>query len=94
MLTHVSIAFPSSSSPTIGCEFEATIVDRSTFEPAPIPHEIVSSVGGQLDRGALHLELYASTLELTTDICSSVSEVRQDLLNSYSIVRSELHAHA
>ena len=72
----MKITFNSSSGPTLGVELELQILDPET-------KNLVSGAPRILERanGDAHIkpELIQSTIELNTDICDSVADVRREL---------------
>ena len=63
---------------TLGIEEEYQVVDPDTGELEPYISEILGDDSQELD--ALRPELHASTVEVATPVCESVSEARSEIL--------------
>ena len=78
----MTIAFSSSPRPTLGIEVELGIVDRGTRQLANASTELLAVLGAGHPDGehpkAKH-ELFQSTIEIITGICSTVAEAGEDL---------------
>jgi carboxylate-amine ligase len=78
---------------TLGVEYEIEVIGRATSSPLPIASELASTVQPRLSRGAVTPDLFASTLELATGICESLSEVVSDLRTMTNELAPALDLH-
>lgn len=62
-----------------GIEYEGTIVDSFSGEPRPLASDIVQRLGSVEFRGTVSVDMFASTLEYSTGVCSTVEEARAEL---------------
>lgn len=85
--------FAKSEFGTLGVEFEADVVDLATSAPLPIASELAAEVQPTLPRGRVSPDLFASTLEITTGICSSIHDVANDLQTASSGLAPSLIKH-
>lgn len=88
----MALAFESGSLDAIGVEFEATIVDATTYRPLSVASRIAREVQPDLARGVVSPDLFESTLEYTTGICRSIDDARRDLVNLHDRTRPYLDA--
>ena len=86
------VDFTPSPHGTIGVEFEATVIDRSSGMPLLIAERIADEAQGVEPRGVVSVDMFLSTLELTTGVCRSMAEVRADLLGQWQFLRPLLDA--
>ena len=72
----MKIAFAGSPDPTVGVELELQIVDPDTMN-------LVAGAPGIIERSAdpthVKAELIESTIEVCSDVCADIAEVRRDL---------------
>ena len=85
--------FAKSEFGTLGVEFEVDVIDRVTSAPLPIASVLAAEVQPALARGRVSPDLFASTLELTTGICSSIHDVAYDLQAASSGLAPSLIKH-
>jgi carboxylate-amine ligase len=76
------IVFNRSDAPTIGVEIEFQILDGQSLELAPLSPHILRMVRPPYQE-RFKTEFITSMLEINTGICSTVSEVEDDLRRSY-----------
>ena len=62
-----------------GIEYEGTVVDCSSGEPRPMADHIVQQLRTVEFRGNVSVDMFASTLEYSTGICSTVEQARTEL---------------
>jgi len=78
----VTIEFHASLRSSLGIEMELEIVDRASRQLTSAASEVLSAMadarGGEEPTKAKH-ELMESTVEINTDVCSTVAEARDDL---------------
>jgi carboxylate-amine ligase len=78
----MTIDFRSNATPTIGVEVELHLVDASTGELVSIANELLEELGADHPGGehpkAKH-ELFQSTVEIITGVCSTPDEAHADL---------------
>lgn len=68
---------------TIGMEEEYFLIDKETGELASEPPEdIVSRCNENIKKGKVHPELLKPQIEISTDTCSSISELKECLIDS------------
>lgn len=79
--------FSGSPQPTLGVEFESTIVDRETFAVASIASQIVAELPESLERGDVSCEVYESQIEMVTGICRTTRDVRDDLRSVFAVLQ-------
>ncbi|HSG78594.1 MAG TPA: glutamate--cysteine ligase [Acidimicrobiia bacterium] len=72
----MSVVFNRSPDPTIGVELELQIVDRETLDHLPVASVILDTLGHP---PTVKHELFECTIEITTGICRTVAEARDDL---------------
>ena len=72
----MKIAFAGSPNPTVGVELELQIIDPETMNLAPGAPAIIER---SADPSHVKPELIESTIEICTDVCADISEVRRDL---------------
>jgi carboxylate-amine ligase len=86
----VQIPFSSSASSSLGIEWELQLVDQRSRqlrgEASAILDELRTKVGEQDAAKAKH-ELFESTIEVITGVCSSVGEATADLAGTVSVLR-------
>lgn len=70
------VTFNGSPSPTLGVELELQVIDPETKNLVPGARKIIERCG---DDKHVKPELIQSTIEINTDICQNVAEVRRDL---------------
>jgi carboxylate-amine ligase len=80
------ITFNRSVAPTIGVEIEIQILDGENLELTPLAPEILKMVHPSL-KEKIKPEFIQSMVEINTGICSTVSEVERDLLNTFDHLR-------
>jgi carboxylate-amine ligase len=81
----MEIAFNSSPEPTLGIEVELQVVDLETMDHLPAAEHIIAKLG---EPPNVKHELFASTVEILTGVCTTVAEARTDLQG----ILDELHA--
>lgn len=79
------IAFPGSAGPTLGVELEVSLVDLETRNLTPRAAEVLEKIG---DTSHAKPELFRTIIELNTDICRDVSDVRKDLQQRMAHLRT------
>jgi len=86
----MDIDFNSSPGPSLGVEVELELVDQETGELASAASSILAELGeghpGDDHPRAKH-ELFECTVEIITDVCTSVAEARSDLQTTLDEVR-------
>jgi carboxylate-amine ligase len=85
--------FAKSEFGTLGVEYEVDVIDRATSLPLPIASKIALETQQRLGRGRVSPDLFASTLELTTGICDSITDVAVDLQSITTQLAPTLDAH-
>ena len=89
----MQIDFHSSDRSSLGIEVELEIVDTESRELCSAATEILTDLGrdqpGGLHPKAKH-ELFESTIEIITGVCSRVSEARADLEGTLAELRPHL----
>ena len=86
-----ALKFSSNDSPTIGVEIELQIVDAETLDLSNSSESILSRVPDELLE-FVKPELMQSYIEITTDICRTVREVRDDLTSKLEVVEKIVEA--
>jgi carboxylate-amine ligase len=93
----MEIEFHSSPAPTLGIEVELAIVDRETRELRSAAGEVIGALGtvttgGSSAEGPARVkhELFQSTLEIVTGVCTTVAEARRDLEETLAAVVPEV----
>jgi carboxylate-amine ligase len=76
------LVFNRSVSPTIGVEIEVQILDAATLQLASLAPEILKRVRPP-QKGLIKAECIRSMVEINTKTCSSLSEVEENLRDSY-----------
>ncbi|RMD60081.1 MAG: YbdK family carboxylate-amine ligase [Nitrospirae bacterium] len=76
------LSFNPSSGPTIGVELELQILSASKFKLSSSAPNILSSIDHSFE-GRIKPEFIQSMVEINTGICKDVSEVEEDLRESY-----------
>jgi carboxylate-amine ligase len=71
------LVFNANEAPTIGVELELQLVDSRSFALKSVILDLIKHVGK--DQQWLKPELMQSYVEINTDVCSNISEVRADL---------------
>lgn len=87
------IDFAPSPLGTLGVEFEGTLIDREHGLPRHIAQAVAEQVQPRLDRGVITPDFFESTLEFNTGVCTSIQEVRADLVNAWRATRPILDEH-
>lgn len=68
---------------TIGMEEEYLLIDKDTGELAgDPPKELVALCNEKISRGNVHPELLTAQIEISTDTCSSIQELKECLIDS------------
>jgi carboxylate-amine ligase len=80
------LIFNKSPNPTIGVEIEIQILDAETLQLSPGAPEILKMVHSSM-KEKIKPEFIKSMVEINTKICSNVSEVEDDLKNTFSHLR-------
>ena len=85
----MKIDFSSSWGPSLGVEWELALVDLDTRELTSASNEILAEIGpdGGTHPKAKH-ELLQSCVEIITDVCATVEEVRADLATTAAEVQA------
>ena len=78
--TVIEAHFGESTAFSVGVEEELMVLDGETFLLAPRGAELIAASDGAALPGKLKSELFASALELNTNICATVDEVAQALV--------------
>lgn len=78
------IEFAKSSSYTLGVEIEFQTLDKNTYDLAPIAPVLLANAPALL-RPRLSPEFIQSILEIQTGICSSLTDVENDLMQTVSM---------
>ncbi len=81
------ITFNKSVAPTIGVEIEFQILDAETMSLTSLAPEILKMVHSSL-KERIKPEFIQSMFEINTDICSTVSEVEDDIKQTYGYVNN------
>jgi carboxylate-amine ligase len=76
------ITFNSSVAPSIGVEIELQILDSETLQLVPLAPDVLKMVHPSFNE-RIKPEFIQSMVEINTKICSSVSEVENDLKSTY-----------
>jgi len=82
----MNIDFQSSERASLGVEMELAIVDRETGELVSVASEILPTLYEQGHTKAKH-ELLECTVEIITDVCTTVGEAREDLQGTLDALR-------
>jgi carboxylate-amine ligase len=86
----VDIPFASSPTSSLGIEWELQLVDRNSRElvnaASPILAALSAKLGDEAAAKAKH-ELFESTIEVVTGVCSTVAEATADLAGTVALVR-------
>jgi carboxylate-amine ligase len=86
----VEIPFASSPTSSLGIEWEIQLVDRASRElvsaASPILAALSEKLGDEAAAKAKH-ELFESTIEVVTGVCSTVEEATADLAGTVALVR-------
>ena len=85
--------FTASDFGTLGVEYESTVIDQVTSRPLPLAVLISENAQPLHPRGRITPDLSLPTLEFTSGICTSIDQVRSDLLSAYRAVRPILDEH-
>ena len=80
-----TLPFQPSPSMTLGVEVEIQLIDWRTHDLCPAAPRILDALGGETDR--IKAEIFQPMLEINTGICSSIDEVRRDLMAGLSTLR-------
>jgi carboxylate-amine ligase len=81
------IDFHASPEPTLGVEWEFALVDRNSRDLVNEASALVDLAAGRLDRrDQLHKELLRNTVEVVTDVCTTVGEAVADLVDTLRVV--------
>ncbi len=70
------IAFPGCATPTLGVELELSLVNNADGQIVAAAPSILNELN---DEAHYKAELFRTIVELNTDVCSNVEEVRRDL---------------
>lgn len=81
--------FTSNLEPTLGVELELGLVDCETLELCSSISELFDALPEDLAAGCKP-ELMQSVLEITTDVCHSIAEARDDLTKKLTAIESIL----
>ena len=90
ILQEMTLEFVSSELGTLGIEYEAEVIDATTLQPLALASEISNEVQPLLKRGRIGPDLFESTIEFTTGICTSLNQARDDLRGIYTAAESAL----
>lgn len=85
-----SIRFNPSPQPTLGIELELQIVDADTMDHVPAATTLLTELGDPIN---IKHELFESTVEINTGICTTVSEAISDLQTAMDRLREQCEAH-
>lgn len=86
-----ALEFVPSRRSTLGVEVELFIVDARTMQLSNSASAVLDALGPMhLANGAAKVkhELYEHTIEMITDVCTTVAEAREDLTRTYAAVRA------
>jgi carboxylate-amine ligase len=72
----MEIVFNASPQPTLGVEVELQVVDLESMDHVPVAGRIIERLGHPPN---VKHELFASTVEILTGVCTTVGEAREDL---------------
>lgn len=86
----MSIAFAVSEFGTLGVEYEVEILDQSSKLPVPFAPELAAVVQPSLARGSVSPDLFASTFEFRTAVCTSIEEAATDFSSIFQALAPEL----
>lgn len=83
------IPFTRSPGHTLGVEVELQILDWKTHDLCSGARRLLHYLGksSQLEHASIKPELFQSMIEVNTEVCHSVDEVRRDLQNAFGQVR-------
>jgi carboxylate-amine ligase len=91
----VEIGFAANDAPTLGIELELTLVDDErralASEASTLLHELAA--GRPEGHPKAKHELFECTVEIITDVCTTVGEARADLSGSLSEVQAAASRH-
>ncbi len=79
------IDFRPSERPTLGVEWELALVDAHSLDLTPRAGEVVEAIDSPVS-SRVHRELLSNTVELVTDIASTVPEAMADLAEGLSVL--------
>lgn len=82
--------FRGSPAPTLGVEVELTVVDTATGLPSSAGPDIAAEANSAEARWSFTTDLFESTLEIVTGICTDVNEVAADLRAGWTRLRPSL----
>ncbi|CAA9388205.1 MAG: Carboxylate-amine ligase [uncultured Nocardioides sp.] len=86
------IDFHASPQPTLGVEWELSLVDRTTRDLVSAASDLHELAGGRLrDPERLHKELLRNTIEVVTGVNTTVAEAVEDLRETLSVVIPAAH---
>jgi glutamate---cysteine ligase / carboxylate-amine ligase len=88
----VRIPFNASQRSSLGIEWELMLVDRETRELASGASEILPGIvpEGESEHPCAKHELFQSTIEIITGVCSTVREATDDLVGTIAELRPEV----
>jgi carboxylate-amine ligase len=90
----VRIDFHASAAPTLGVEWELSLVDRTTRDLVSVASEVHELAAGRLaEPDRLHKELLRNTIEVVTGVHDTVEEAVADLRHTLGIVLPAAHEH-
>ena len=81
----MALEYNGSPDPTIGVEIELQLIDRETHELAQVASKVLEQFPGSTWAKP---ELLQSTIEINTDVCSTIEQVRSDLEAKLDKVRA------
>jgi carboxylate-amine ligase len=83
--------FNANDSPTVGVELEMQLVDAETFALKSVILDLMKHVGS--DQDWLKPELMQSYVEINTDVCHTIDDVRKDLSGKLDKLYAAAAAH-
>ncbi len=81
--THV-IQFTGSPRHTVGVELEISLVDPETRALVPLAGDVLATLG---EDGCFKPELFQTIVEINSDVCENVAQIRADLSGKVDILR-------
>lgn len=86
------VAFRSSKKPTLGVEVEVQLIDNKSRNLTPLAQAVIQAAS---DKPDLHVkaELTQAMVEINTDICKTVDDVRKSLEYQIGLLREILQRH-
>lgn len=79
-----AILFPGCAEPTVGVELELSLVENASGNVVAAAPDILQDID---DEAHFKAELFQTIVELNTDVCSTVSDVRSDLSGRLEVLQ-------